>query len=106
MPSGYEYGQGMGSTERIKARDLVVGGRYRHRNGLFTREIEEIEGDRVHYHEQVSSWSCGKIAFVGACPTVATPENEARAAAQLHKLARFTEKGWCSGQSDRFAGPG
>jgi hypothetical protein len=42
---------GMGSTEIIKPRDLVVGGRYLHRNGLFIRQIDEIEGDRVHYHE-------------------------------------------------------
>ena len=41
----------MDSTRRIKPRDLVVGGRYLPRNGLFIREIEAIEGNRVHYHD-------------------------------------------------------
>jgi hypothetical protein len=78
----------MDATKKIKPRDLVAGGRYLHRNGLFIREIEEIEGDRVHYHDQVSSWSCGKSAFIRACPTVATREDEARVAKELRKLAR------------------
>lgn len=41
---------GMGSTEKIKPRGLVVGGRYLHRNGLFIRQVEAIEGNTVHYH--------------------------------------------------------
>jgi len=89
---------GMGSTEKIKPRDLVAGGRYLHRNGLFIRQIDEIEGDRVHYHEPHGdwSWSCGKSAFIRACPTVATPEDEARAAEELRELARL-EKGSSKG---------
>lgn len=78
----------MNSTERIKPRDLVVGGRYLNRNGLFIRQIEAIEGKTVHYHDQYSSWSCFNSSFVKACPTVATPEDEARVAEELRKLVR------------------
>ena len=42
---------GMSSPVKIKPSELVVGGRYLNRNGLFIREIEEIEGD----HERTSS---------------------------------------------------
>jgi len=82
---------GMDSAQRIKPRDLVVGRRYLHRNGLFIREIEEIEGNRVHYHDQVAKtgWSCSNSAFVRACPTVATPEDEERVAEAERKLARL-----------------
>lgn len=78
----------MGSTEKIKPRDLVVGGKYLHRNGLFIRQIEAIEGDRVHYHDQYGSWSCGKSAFIRACPAAPTPEDEARAAKEFRKPVR------------------
>ena len=78
----------MASTEKIKPRDLVVGGRYLHRNGLFIRQIEAIEENTVHYHDQGSSWSCSNSVFVRACPTVATAEDEARVAEELRKLAR------------------
>ena len=78
----------MDSTEKIKPRDLVVGGRYLHRNGLFIRQIEAIEGNTIHYHDQVSSWSCSNSVFVQACPTVATPEDEARVAQEVRKQAR------------------
>ena len=93
---------GMGSTEKVKARDLVVGGRYLHRNGLFIRQIDEIEGDRVHYHEPHGdwSWSCGKSAFIRACPTLATAEDEARAEEELRELTRL-EKGLSRGAPTR-----
>ena len=78
----------MDSTEKIKPSDLVVGGRYLHHNGLFIRQIEAIEGNTIHYHDQASSWSCGKSVFVKACPTVATPEDEARVAKELRKQVR------------------
>ena len=78
----------MDSTGKIKPSDLVVGGRYLHRNGLFIRQIEAIEGDTIHYHDQMSSWSCDKSVFVQACPTVATPEDEARVAEELRKQVR------------------
>jgi hypothetical protein len=78
----------MVSTEKIKPRDLVVGGRYLNRNGLFIRQIEAIEGKTIHYHDQYSSWSCSNRVFVQACPTVATPADEARVAEELRKLAR------------------
>jgi hypothetical protein len=68
----------MDSAQRIKPRDLVVGGRYLNRNGLYIREIEAIEGHRAHYHDQgTKGWSCSDSTFVRACPTVATPEDEA-----------------------------
>ena len=76
---------GMASTEKIKPRELVVGGRYLHRNGLFIRQIEAIEGNTVHYHDQESSWSCSNSVFVRTCPTVATPEDEARVAGGQRK---------------------
>ena len=83
---------GMGSTKKIKPRDLVVGGRYLHRNGLFIRQIEAIEGNTVHYHDQESSWSCSNSSFVRTCPRLATREDEARVAAELTKLARLERK--------------
>ena len=80
----------MDSAQRIKPRDLVVGGRYLHYNRLFIREIEAIEGHRVHYHDQeTSGWSCSDSVFVRACPTVATAEDEARSAEQYRELARL-----------------
>ena len=92
LARGHEYGRGMASTEKIKPRDLVVGGRYLHRNGLFIRQIEAIEGNTVHYHDQASSWSCSNSVFVRTCPTLATPEDEARVAEELRKLARLERK--------------
>ena len=84
---------GMGSTEKIKPRDLVVGGRYLNRNGLFIREIEAIEGNRVHYHDQeTKGWSCSNSVFVRVCPTLATPEDEARVAEEYRKQARLERK--------------
>ena len=77
---------GMSSTVKIKPSDLVVGGRYLNRNGLFIREIDEIEGKTIHYHDQVGSWSCLNSSFVKACPTLATPADEARLAEALRKL--------------------
>ena len=79
---------GMDITKKIKPRDLVDGGRYLNRNGLFIRQIEEIEGKTVHYHYQYGSWSCLNSSFVQACPTVATPEDEARVAEAMRKLPR------------------
>jgi hypothetical protein len=75
----------MGSTEKIKPRDLVVGGRYLHRNGPFIRQIEAIEGNTVHYHDQYGGWSCSNSVFVRVCPTVATPEDEARVGEESRK---------------------
>lgn len=78
----------MDSTVKIKPSELVVGGRYLNGNGLFIRHIEAIEGHRVHYHDQYGSWSCFDSSFVKACPTMATPADEARVAEELRKLAR------------------
>ena len=68
----------MSPTEKLTPSKLVAGGRYMNRNGLFIRQIEEIEGKTVHYHEQFMSWSCSSTAFVRACPRLATPEDEER----------------------------
>ncbi len=54
----------------------------------FIRQIDAIEGKTVHYHDQYSSWSCFDSSFVQACPTVATPADEARVAEEVRKLAR------------------
>ena len=78
----------MSSSKKIKPSELVVGGRYLNRNGLFIRQIDEIDGKRIHYHDQYSSWSCFDTSFVQACPTVATRADEARVAEELRKLAR------------------
>jgi hypothetical protein len=97
----------MDNTQKLRPQDLVVGGRYLHRNGLFIREIEEIEGDRVHYREPHRnwSWSCGKSVFVRACPTLATPEDEARVAEEERKFARL-EAGSSAGPAARRSGKG
>ena len=85
----------MDSTQRIKPRDLVVGGRYLHRNGLFIREITEIDGNTVGYREEGKDHWCSKAVFVRQCPGVATPEAEAeaRATGESRSLARLTDKG-------------
>ena len=83
----------MDNTKKLKGRDLVVGGRYLHVNGLFIRQIDEIEGDTVHYHDQHGHGQCGKGVFLRQCPTLATPEAEARAAAELREHLRTTAKG-------------
>ncbi|MGH7991170.1 MAG: hypothetical protein ACREDS_13395 [Limisphaerales bacterium] len=56
---------------RLKGSDLEVGGRYLHRNGLFVREIDAIEGDRVFWHDDLSSGQCGKQVFLRQCPSLA-----------------------------------
>ena len=48
-----------------------MGGRYLHRNGLFVREIEDIEGDTVFWHDEFSSGQCGKQIFLRLCPSIA-----------------------------------
>lgn len=84
---------GMDNTQKIKPRDLVVGRRYLHRNGLFIRQITEIDGNTVGYLDEGKDRWCSNSVFVRACPTVATPEDEARVAEELRKFARLTDKG-------------
>ena len=84
---------GMDNTQKIKPRDLVVGGRYLHRNGLFIREITEISGNTVGYLDEGKDRWCSNSVFVRACPTVAAPEDEARVAEESRKFARLTDKG-------------
>jgi hypothetical protein len=85
---------GMDSTQRIKPRDLVVGGRYLQRNGLSIREITEISGNAVGYldEEGKDRW-CSNSVLVRACPTVAAPEDEARVAEESRRLSRLTDRG-------------
>ena len=83
---------GMDSTQKIGARDLIVGGRYLHRNGSFIRQIDKIEGQMVRYHDQDGPGECGKGLFVRVCPTVATPEDEARTAESVRRMARLCDK--------------
>ena len=59
-------------VSHLKRSDLKVGGRYLHSNGLFTREIEAIEGDRVFWHDEYSVGECGKQVFLRLCPSVTT----------------------------------
>lgn len=61
----------MNTPRKIKGSELKVGGRYLHRNGLFTREIEAIEGDTVFWHDEFSSGQCGKQIFLRLCPSIA-----------------------------------
>lgn len=42
----------MANPERLKPKDLAIGSRYLHANGLFIRQIDAIEGDTVIYHDQ------------------------------------------------------
>jgi hypothetical protein len=82
----------MADPQRIKPKDLVVGGRYLHRNGLFIRVIEAIEGDTVAYRDQYGYGHCGKRAFLKICPSLATPEETAQAEQQLMSIARATSE--------------
>lgn len=59
------------APERIKASNLKAGGRYLHRNGLFVREIDNIEGNIVFWHDEISSGQCGKQIFLRQCPSIA-----------------------------------
>jgi len=85
---------GMDNTQKLKPRDLVVGRRYLQGNGLAIRQITEIDGNTVGYlDEQGKDRWCSNSVFVRACPTVATPEDEARVAEESRKSARLTDKG-------------
>jgi hypothetical protein len=58
----------MATPERIGIQDLVVGGRYLHVNGLFIRQIDNIEGDTVIYHDQYGGWSVRQADVFEAVP--------------------------------------
>ena len=58
-------------SQSIRSKDLVIGGRYLHRNGLFVRTIEAIEGSTVHWRDKYSAGSCGKAVFLRQCPSIA-----------------------------------
>ena len=61
-------------SQSIRSKDLVIGGRYLHRNGLFVRTIEAIEGDTVHWRDEYSAGSCGKAVFLRQCPSLASAD--------------------------------
>lgn len=61
----------MNVPQKLTSRDLKVGGRYLHYNGLFIRQIDRIERDTVFWHDDLSSGQCGKRVFLRQCPTVA-----------------------------------
>jgi hypothetical protein len=81
----------MSKPERLAPKDLVVGGRYMHANGLFIRQIDAIEGDTVVYHDQYGTGRCGKRAFLKTCPMTASNEVAAQAEQQLVNIVRATE---------------
>src|SRR5258708_2844545 len=83
----------MSNPERLKPKDLAVGGRYLHVNRLFIRQIDAIEGDTVIYHDQYGHGSCGKSAFLKACPSVASKEDAAQAEQHLARISRVTSDG-------------
>jgi hypothetical protein len=74
-------------------KDLVVGGRYLHANGLFIRQIDAKEGDTVIYHDQYGPGRCSRQAFLRRCPTVASREDEARTARELTSQVDLTSEG-------------
>ena len=76
---------------QLKTKDLVVGRDYLHANRLFIRHIDALEGDTVIYHDQYGPGTCSRRAFLGACPTVASPEEVARAEGQVMNISRTSE---------------
>jgi hypothetical protein len=80
----------MPTPTRLNPKDLVPGRSYLHRNGLFIRHIEAIEGYTVHYHDQYSQGSCSKQAFLKACPSLASPEAIAAANKDLMRIKQIT----------------
>lgn len=76
----------MNPSKTIKTSELKAGDRYLHRNGLFIREIDAIEGNTVFWHDDISSGQCGKQVFLRQCPSIAPASGlvaESRPAPQL-----------------------
>ena len=78
----------MPNPERLTPKDLVVGGRYIHVNGIFIRQIDALEGDTVVYHDQYAHGQCGRSSFLKACPSMASTEQAAQAEEELARIAR------------------
>ena len=55
---------------------LKVGESYLHRNLLFIRTIERIDGQDVFYHDQVAGGRCTKAVFTKQCLRIATAEDQ------------------------------
>jgi hypothetical protein len=83
----------MSNPKRLTPKDLVIGGRYLHVNGLFIRQIDAIEGDTVIYHDQYGGGRCGKRVFLKISPSVASEEEAAQAEQQLAGITRRTSDG-------------
>ncbi|MCX6926128.1 MAG: hypothetical protein NT154_23410 [Verrucomicrobia bacterium] len=77
---------------RLTAKDPLPGGSYLHKNGLFVRHIDAIEGDTVHYHDQYGQGFCSKGAFLKVCPSVASPETTAAADQHLTRIEQVTSQ--------------
>ena len=75
----------------LTPKDLQVGTSYLHRNRIFVRHIDAIEGQTVTYREQDGPpHECSKAAFLKACPTIATPADIASATRELQAIAHIT----------------
>jgi len=51
----------------LRIRDLIVGGRYLHHNGNFTRTIDSIVGNTVYWHDECGPGDCTKNVFLKRC---------------------------------------
>jgi len=80
----------MATPKKITGKDLVVGASYLHRNGLFVRHIDAIEGGTVSYHDQYGEGCCSKQVFLNLCPSVATAEDVATATQNLLAIDQAT----------------
>lgn len=83
----------MATPKKLTAKDLVVGASYLHRNGLFVRHIDAVEGGRVMYHDQDSDGCCSKQVFLNLCPSLATAEDVAIAAQNRLAIDQATSGG-------------
>jgi hypothetical protein len=83
----------MNASRKLGTRDLVVGGRYLHVNGDFVRQILAIEGDTVHWRDQIGTGQCSKSAFLKRCTAFAPNETSAPATAQASRTAQLPSEG-------------
>jgi len=83
----------MSTSRKLGLRDLVVGGRYLHVNGLFVRRIDAIEGDTVHWSDQTGSGQCSKSAFLKRCPSLAANDATTPATGQAPSNASPSAEG-------------
>ena len=72
------------ATQKLRPQDLVIRSRCLHVNGFFIRQIDNIEGDTVIYHDQYGPGRCSMSAFLKRCPAVASEEAEALPCTATH----------------------